>query len=132
MRRIKLSEVNKVPQTSTTPRKRVSLSSINNETEAIAPEQKFFIDFTERSFFVKFGHQQFGVMKHDGLARFENQLRNCESSSQKEIVAALAVMKTYLKAGMGFDTLKKRMSANDALFAPTLKVFVNKLNKPVN
>lgn len=99
------------------------------ETEVSEPVQKFFIEPTERTFIVKFNTQQFGVVKHEMLNRFENIQRGCESKDNKHIADILTVMKTYLRAGMSFAQLKERMSKNEALFAPTIKVFLNRINK---
>lgn len=113
---------------STEPRKRMSLSSVG--AEVVEPEtQRFEITATERTFLIKFGSQQFGVVKHETVNRFENLQRNCDSKEQKNIVTLLGVMKTYLKAGMSFEQLQARMSKNDSLFAPSIKVFINRINK---
>jgi hypothetical protein len=91
--------------------------------------QKFDINVTERTFMIKFGTQQFGVVKHDNLSRFENLQRSCETKDQKSIASVLTIMKTYLKAGMTFEQLQARLSKNDALFSPSIKVFINRINK---
>jgi hypothetical protein len=109
------------------PKQRISLSTVN--AEIAEPIEKFQISATERTFLVKFGHQQFGVVKHDTVNRFENLQRNCEPKDNKIIAEVIGIMKTYLKAGIGFTALKERMSKNDALFAPTIKVFINRINK---
>lgn len=114
---------------STEPRKRMSLSSVG--AEVVEPEtQRFEITATERTFLIKFGQQQFGVVKHETIGRFENLQRNCESKSQKEIANVIQIMKTYLKAGMSFNALKERLSRNESTFAPSIKVFTNRINKP--
>ena len=113
-----------------TPRKRIALATLTDNTETESePVQKFSIDYTERTFLIRFGTQQFGVVKHDTVNRFENQMRNCESKEQKNIASVITIMKTYLKAGMSFEQLQARMSKNDALFAPSVKVFINRINK---
>ena len=111
-------------------RSRISLSAVSESTETESePVQKFEITASERTFLIKFGTQQFGVVKHDALNRFENLQRNCESKEQKAIANVITIMKTYLKAGMSFEQLQSRMSKNDALFAPSIKVFINRINK---
>ena len=129
--RISLKQATTI-QKSVAPRQRISLNSVNSvnadiaEVEAV---QKFDINVTERTFMIKFGTQQFGVVKHDNLSRFENLQRSCETKDQKSIASVLTIMKTYLKAGISFEKLKERLSKNDALFSPSIKVFINRINK---
>jgi hypothetical protein len=113
----------------TAPRKRISLSAVTENAEIVESVQKFEITATERTFLIKFGSQQFGVVKHDNIARYENLQRNCDSKEQKAIAGVINIMKTYLKAGMSFEQLKERMSRNESLFAPSIKVFTNRINK---
>lgn len=128
--RISLKQATAPAAKTTAPRKRIALASVSADTTEVAePVQKFFIEPTERTFLVKFGSQQFGVVKHDALNRFENLQRNCESKEQKSIANVITIMKTYLKAGMSFEQLQARMSKNDSLFAPSIKVFINRINK---
>lgn len=128
--RISLKQATAPTVKSTEPRKRIALASVSAEaTEVAEIVQKFEITATERTFLVKFGQQQFGVVKHDALNRFENLQRNCESKEQKSIANVITIMKTYLRAGLSFEQLKERLSKNDALFAPSIKVFINRINK---
>ena len=116
------------PTKKTVPPKRIALASVG--VEVVETEtQRFEITTTERTFLINFGQQQFGVLKHDSLNRFENIQRNCDAKEQKNIVLLLGVMKTYLRAGMSFNALKERLSKNNSLFAPSIKVFINRINK---
>lgn len=126
--RISLKQATTI-QKSVAPRQRISLNSVNADIAEVEVVQKFDINVTERTFMIKFGTQQFGVVKHDNLSRFENLQRSCETKDQKSIASVLTIMKTYLKAGMSFEKLKERLSKNDALFSPSIKVFINRINK---
>jgi hypothetical protein len=126
--RISLKQAIAPTPKTTAPPKRIALASVG--AEVVEPEtQRFEITATERTFLIKFGQQQFGVVKHDALNRFENLQRNCDTKEQKSIANVITIMKTYLKAGMSFNALKERLSKNDALFAPSIKVFINRINK---
>jgi len=126
--RISLKQATTI-QKSVAPRQRISLNSVNADIAEVEAVQKFDINVTERTFMIKFGTQQFGVVKHDNLSRFENLQRSCETKDQKSIASVLTIMKTYLKAGISFEKLKERLSKNDALFSPSIKVFINRINK---
>ena len=106
--------------------KKTGLTLTALKTERVIKEsiQKFFITHTDKSIIIKHNDMSFGYMNNEVIQR------NTQPKEQEQIRKILNFIKQLRKSNVAYADIATRL--NVAIFAETIKVFVNKINKPVD